>query len=161
MCKDLRQAAVTNSDLAICLGFFNNAMSFALRLLALGSTRSGRLPTCIHANMDLYKWAFRSMPWIGSDLLSRCFELALLAREIDMRASPYDLSDLADGQQYPPIKIETAEGRIEYELRQREIAQQAAMLRGELISRIESVLENAQRHRPSDNLGFDSGPDVT
>lgn len=129
--------------------------------LTLEDRPSQEQPACIHANMDLYKWAFRSMPWIGSDLLSRCFELALLAREIDMRASPYDLSDLADGQQYPPIKIETAEGRIEYELRQREIAQQAAMLRGELISRIESVLENAQRHRPSDNLGFDSGPDVT
>ena len=97
-------------------------------------------PACIHANMDLYKWAFRSMPWIGSDLLSRCFKLALLAREIDMRASPYDLSDLADGEQYPPIKIETVEGRIEYEHRQREVADQAEVLRRELIYRIESVL---------------------
>jgi len=104
-------------------------------------------PACIHANMDLYKWAFRSMPWIGSDLLSRCFELALLAREIDMRASPYDLSDLADGQQYPPIKIETAEGRIEYEQRQRVIARQAAVLRDKLVLRIESVLVNTEREK--------------
>lgn len=101
-------------------------------------------PACIHANMDLYKWAFRSMPWIGSDLLSRCFKLAMLAREIDMRASPYDLSYLDDGQQYPPIKIETSEGRSEYEIRQREIAERATHLRGELISKIGSILEITQ-----------------
>jgi len=100
-------------------------------------------PACIHANMDLYKWAFRSMPWIGSDLLSRCFKLALFARQIDMRASPYDLSDLADGEQYPPIKIETPQGRIEYEQQQREIAARAAVLRGELIAKIEEVLQDA------------------
>lgn len=100
-------------------------------------------PACIHANMDLYKWAFRSMPWIGSDLLARCFKLALMAREIDMRASPYDLSYLQDGDNYPPIKIETSEGRAQYELRQREIAERATIIRGELISKIESVLKIA------------------
>ena len=45
-------------------------------------------PGCIHANMDLYKWAFRSMPWIGSDLLFRCFKLCLLYTS----PSPRDLS---------------------------------------------------------------------
>lgn len=100
-------------------------------------------PACIHANMDLYKWAFRSMPWIGGDLLSRCFKLAMKAREIDMRASPYDLSDLDDGHQYPPIKIETPEGRAQYEILQREIAEQASTIRGELISKIGLVLRIA------------------
>ena len=95
-------------------------------------------PACIHANMDLYKWAFKSMPWIGSDLLLRCFRLALFAREIDMRASPYDLSSYGD---YEPIFIETARGRAQYEQLQREIADRAAPLRRELIERIESVLD--------------------
>ena len=106
----------------------------------LENRASQEQPACIHTNMDLYKWAFRSMPWIGSDLLSRCFKLAMLAREIDMRASPYDLSYLDDGDQYPPIKIETAAGRAQYEIHQREIAQQATSLREELISKITSVL---------------------
>lgn len=94
-------------------------------------------PACIHANMDLYKWAFKSMPWIGSDLLRRCFELAMSARAIDMRASPYDLSEY---QEYEPIKIETAAGRAEYEREQSRIANAAAPLREELIHAIEQVL---------------------
>jgi hypothetical protein len=94
-------------------------------------------PGCIHANMDLYKWAFKSMPWIGSDLLLRCFRLALFAREIDMRASPYDLSSYGS---YQPILIETAEGRAQYERLQREVADRAAPLRRELIEQIEALL---------------------
>ncbi|MDX1681105.1 MAG: hypothetical protein R3242_10280, partial [Akkermansiaceae bacterium] len=48
-------------------------------------------PACLHANMDLYKWAAKAMPWVGSVLLFDCFELALELRNLDMRASPYDL----------------------------------------------------------------------
>ena len=94
-------------------------------------------PACIHANMDLYKWAFKSMPWVGSEILADCFHLALMAREIDMRASPYDLSYLPDWQ---PIKIETAEGRAEYERQQREIAKTAAPLRQRLLDQINKVV---------------------
>ena len=94
-------------------------------------------PACIHANMDLYKWAFKSMPWIGSDLLRRCFELAMQAREVDMRASPYDLVEYGE---YRPIKIETAEGRTEYEREQRKIAELAEPLRQELREKIETVI---------------------
>jgi len=94
-------------------------------------------PGCIHANMDLYKWAFKSMPWIGSDLLLRCFRLALFAREIDMRASPYDLSSYGD---YDPVLIETADGRQQYEQLQREVADRAAPLRRELIEQLESLI---------------------
>ena len=69
--------------------------------------------------MDLYKWASKCMPWVGSDLLWQCFQLALKARELDMRASPYDLSEYG----YEPVKIETPEGRAEYETLQRQISQ--------------------------------------
>jgi len=94
-------------------------------------------PGCIHANMDLYKWAFKSMPWVGSDILMKCFRLAMKAREIDMRASPYDLSAYGN---YQPVLIETAEGRAEYEQLQREISDDAQPLREELASKIEKVL---------------------
>jgi len=96
-------------------------------------------PACIHANMDLYKWAFKAMPWIGSEILLECFNLAMQARAIDMRASPYDLSAYTN---YPPIKIETAVGRAEYEREQRAIAEIAKPLRERLKSRMQCVLES-------------------
>ena len=94
-------------------------------------------PACIHANMDLYKWAFKSMPWIGSELLAECFELALQARLIDMRASPYDVSAFIED---PPIQIETSAGRATYEREQRRIFELAQPLRRRLKERIEFVI---------------------
>ena len=95
-------------------------------------------PACIHSNMDLYKWCFRAMPMVGSQLLTECFQLALEARAIDMRASPYDLSDYGE---YTPIKIETSEGRAEYERLQREISKNASLLRRRLADTIESIID--------------------
>lgn len=72
---------------------------------------------CIHFNMDLYRWTYKGSPWFGSELLRACFELALEARELDMKASPYDLSEYG----YKPIFIETATGREEYRVEQQRI----------------------------------------
>jgi hypothetical protein len=85
---------------------------------------------CLHANMDLYKWSSKLWPWTGSDLIGECFLLALEGRDLDMRASPYDLSALG----YEPVKIETAEGRAQYELEQRDLAEKAAVLRQKLLA---------------------------
>jgi hypothetical protein len=85
--------------------------------------------------MDLYKWASKAMPWIGSDLLIDCFEQSLALRDLDMRASPYDLS--AWGRE--PVKIETAEGRREYEAEQRALAEKSAGLRQRLIESLRFV----------------------
>lgn len=93
-------------------------------------------PGCIHTNMDLYKWSYKSMPWIGSDLLWQCFEFALACREIDMRASPYDLASYG----YTPIKIETTDGRREYESAQRELAARAHPIRETLINELNALL---------------------
>ena len=84
---------------------------------------------CLHANMDLYKWSSKLWPWTGSDLIGACFELALKGRDLDMRASPYDLSSLG----CEPVKIETVEGRARYEREQRELAGKAAELRKKLL----------------------------
>lgn len=83
---------------------------------------------CLHANMDLYKWAAKLMPWIGSDLVGECFALAWEGRQLDMRASPYDLAALG----YDPVRIETPEGRADYEQQQRHLAERSTVLRRRL-----------------------------
>lgn len=103
----------------------------------LDSRISLEQPGCVHANMDLYKWAAKSMPWIGSELLLDCFELALELRDLDMRASPYDLT--AWGRE--PVRIETAEGRRVYETEQRRLALLAAPLRERLIAKLTEIEE--------------------
>jgi hypothetical protein len=96
---------------------------------------------CLHANMDLYKWSSKLWPWTGSDLVGECFLLALEGRDLDMRASPYDLSILG----CEPVKIETAEGRVQYEREQRELAAKAAGLRQKLLDCCERLGRMALR----------------
>ncbi|MCU0617812.1 MAG: hypothetical protein MUD17_12130 [Gemmatimonadaceae bacterium] len=97
-------------------------------------------PGCIHANMDLYRWAYTSMPWVGSDVLVECFELALALRELDMQAGPYDLRAF----EVMPVCIETPEGREEYQRRQRALSERAAVLRARLIASLDDVLRHAR-----------------
>lgn len=85
---------------------------------------------CLHANMDLYKWSYKLSPWVPSELVADCFGLARRVRELDMRASPYDLSALG----YEPVRIETVEGRAEYAAAQRAFAGEAAGLRERLLA---------------------------
>jgi hypothetical protein len=85
-------------------------------------------PGCLHANMDLYKWAYKLSPYTPSELLADCFVLARDIREVDMRASPYDLRHLG----YEPIKVETAGGRGEYEQLQRSFSKRGDPLRERL-----------------------------
>ena len=91
---------------------------------------------CLHANMDLYKWAFKLAPFTPSELVADCFALARAIREVDMRASPYDLAKLG----YGPIRIETAEGRAEYEAHQRDFAARSQPLRARLLAVLERLL---------------------
>jgi len=95
-------------------------------------------PGCIHATMDLYKWAFKIWPWIAGGLLADCFALAIDARTIDMRASPYDLR--AFGLQ--PIVIETPDGQTEYQDAQRTLATRAAPLRAQLINTYAALIHS-------------------
>jgi hypothetical protein len=96
-------------------------------------------PGCLHANMDLYKWSYKLSPLIDSELLLDCLELAAAAREIDMRASPYDLSDYG----YAPIAVEDAAGRAEYVRCQKAIATRAEPLRSALLARCDLLLKVA------------------
>ena len=91
---------------------------------------------CLHANMDLYKWTAKTLPWAGSDLLLDCFELAVALRDLDMRASPYDLAPWG----LAAVRIETPEGRKAYESEQKQLAAVAVPLRQRLITALRTTL---------------------
>src|SRR6185312_15611759 len=93
-------------------------------------------PGCLHAGMDLYKWAYKLSPATPGELVADCFELAAEIRELDMRASPYDLA----GHGYTPVTIETPEGKAEYVAAQRAFAERGAVLRARLLEVCETVL---------------------
>lgn len=93
-------------------------------------------PGCVHANMDLYKWVYKSLPWVSSRLLRETLFLAIEAREVDMRASPYELTAYG----YAPIKIETLEGRRQYQEAQFSLYRRGLTLRQKLIGELERVL---------------------
>ena len=67
-------------------------------------------PGCLHAGMDLYKWAVKLGPLVPGELLLDAFELARDIRMLDMRprrtTSPTGATT--------PSPIETAEGKAEY-----------------------------------------------
>ena len=89
------------------------------------------------SRLDLYKAAYKLGPFVPSELLGDCFELAADIRELDMRASPYDLSEYG----YSPVPVETAEGRATYMRKQTEFSQRAAPLRERLIQHCRILLE--------------------
>jgi hypothetical protein len=92
-------------------------------------------PGCIHVNMDLYKWAFHVAPMTSSRTIVAAFDLARQAREIDMRASPYDLEGLG----FEPIRIETKAGREEYVAYQRHIFEASQPIRAKLLQEYETI----------------------
>jgi hypothetical protein len=94
-------------------------------------------PGCLHANMDLYKWSYKLAPLVGSETVADCFELARDIRELDMRASPYDLTGLG----YEPVRVETPEGRAEYAAAQRGFAERAGPLRAHLIGIVDAAFD--------------------
>lgn len=91
---------------------------------------------CLHANMDLYKWAFKLAPFTPSELVADCFALAWKIREVDMRASPYDVRAFG----FAPIPVETPAGRAEYEQLQRGFTARGEPLRERLIALCERLL---------------------
>ena len=86
-------------------------------------------PGCLHANMDLYKWAVKLGPLVPGSLLLDAFELAREIRTVDMQASPYDMRPWG----LEPIPVETPAGKDAYVARQRGFADRAAPLRAALV----------------------------
>jgi hypothetical protein len=98
---------------------------------------------CIHANMDLYKFAYKVAPFCPSEVVADAFDVAREAREIDMRASPYDLRAYG----FAPVEIETRRGREEYVELQRGVAERARPVRERLRDVYARLL--AARHGPT------------
>ncbi|PPK66909.1 3-methyladenine DNA glycosylase [Actinokineospora auranticolor] len=109
-------------------------------LNTLAPSREGQVameqPGCLHATMDLFKWAYKLAPHTPSELVADCFELAVDVRALDMRASPYDLSALG----YEPVRIETERGRADYVRAQVAFTERAAPLRTSLVALCEALL---------------------
>lgn len=85
---------------------------------------------CVHATMDLFKWASKLGPLVPGEVLLDAFELAVDARILDMEASPYDCRDYGLGV----VAIETAAGKAEYVARQRALADRGKPLRDRLVA---------------------------
>jgi hypothetical protein len=116
----------------------------AAPLNALTPTRESQpaleQPGCLHAGMDLYKWAHKLVPVVSSDLVMDCFELARDIRALDMRAAPYDLRELG----YEPVRIESPEGKAQYAAEQRAFAERGQVLRERLITACDFILQSAR-----------------
>jgi hypothetical protein len=127
--------AVVESQPVRCSHFdaFRFFTPSARALNAMQPSRSDQVmleqPGCLHATMDLYKWSFQLVPLVPSSLVAQCFELARDVRELDMRASPYDLSELG----YQPVRIETPQGRAEYAATQKAFTERGQRLRAQLL----------------------------
>ncbi len=93
-------------------------------------------PGCLHANMDLYKWAYKLSPALPSELVMDCFELSWRIRAMDMQASPYDLAQWG----YPAIAIETVAGKADYVAAQRAFSAEAALLRERLRAAVDALV---------------------
>lgn len=96
-------------------------------------------PGCLHAGMDLYRWAFKLAPAMPSDVIADTFDLACELRTLDMRASPYDLRALG----YEPVPIETPEGRRAYADAQRALAERGNALRRRMLGALDAIDEAA------------------
>ena len=106
----------------------------AIPLNRLAPTRENQpeleQPGCLHAGMDVYKWAIKLGPLIPGELLLDTFELSRDIRQLDMRASPYELRDWG----YEPVAIETPDGKAEYVRAQRVFTERSNALRARVVA---------------------------
>ncbi|MEX3611038.1 3-methyladenine DNA glycosylase [Rothia sp. LK2588] len=87
-------------------------------------------PSCMHANMDVYKWAYKLLPLVPSELVMDAFELAWEVRQLDMKAAPYDLRNWG----FEPVKVENPEGKAEFVRQQRAFAERSVEVRRRLLA---------------------------
>lgn len=116
--------------------FTDEARPLNTATLTRRDQQSYEQPGCLHANMDLYRAAYKFSPFVRSELVADAFELARDIRELDMRASPYDLSSLG----YSPVRIEEPAGKAEYVAAQRSFAERSDALRSRLIETLDDLL---------------------
>jgi hypothetical protein len=120
----------------------------AVALNTVRPTRASQVameqPGCLHAGMDVYKWATKLGPIVPGELLLDCFELARDIRTLDMRASPYDVTSY----DLDPVAIETPEGKSAYAAAQRGFAERGNALRARLLGACAAVDPSGAAPRP-------------
>lgn len=117
--------------------FSTPALPLNLTVLTRNTQPDFEQTGCVHATMDLYKWAWKLGSLIPGEVFLDALDLAIAARTLDMEASPYDCRGLG----FSVVAIETTEGKAEYVRRQRELAKRAEPLREKLIAFINSAAE--------------------
>ena len=133
----------------------------ALPLNSYGGEELGRAdqprldqPACVHASMDLLKMALKLQPFVDPSLVVRSLEAALLARRLDVAASPYDATEYG----VEPIPIETHEGRALFRKRQNELMGRVQPVRRDLLAAYrffvrsafaEDAIDSGMRRLPS------------
>ncbi len=116
--------------------FTEDAVPRNRALLERDTQAAHEQPGCLHAGMDLYKWAVKLGPLVPGDTLLDAFELARDIRSLDMRASPYDLRAWG----YEPVAVETPEGKALYVTEQRAFTRRAEPLREQLLTHVRRAL---------------------
>jgi hypothetical protein len=95
-------------------------------------------PGCVHATLDLLRHAVALFPHLPCELVHDALELAIDARLLDIRGSPYDLLAAPDRARLhfdlSPVRVETADGRREFQATQADLARRAAPLRLRLLA---------------------------
>ena len=119
-----------------CRFFTLSARPLNLQVLTRETQPMNEQRGCLHATMDLYKWAAKLGPIVPGELWLDTFELARDARILDMEASPYDCRAYGFGV----VAIETPEGKAEYVTRQRELAIRGEDLRYRLVATLNQAL---------------------
>ena len=90
----------------------------------------------------------RLFPFASSELVADALELAIRARELDMRASPYDLSsvdvtELRYDFDLTPILIETESGRTKFKNLTMDLYRDSLPIRDRIIKVASSILQIA------------------
>jgi hypothetical protein len=106
--------------------------------------------------MDLFKIAWRLQPFISPTILAEALTAALQARTLDVEASPYDVSDYVgldwnkdENKTGMPlgtvrlgaVKIESEEGRKEYQRRQLQVMKRGEVVRAKLLRAYDHFLK--------------------
>ncbi len=89
-------------------------------------------PGCLHAGMDVYKWATKLGPLVPGEVLLDAFELARELRSLYMRASPYDVSGLG----LEAVRIEEPAGKARYAAEQRGFSERSNALRARILAEL-------------------------
>ena len=97
-------------------------------------------PGCLHHTMDLFRFAYLAYPLLPAPLLRECLSLALRARILDLRASPYDVSGVNGCEN--PIRVETVEGKRIMLREQEDLYADALPVRKTMLQAYEKIFAN-------------------